>query len=140
MSAPDLLDQVPNTLGAYALAIRLTRPLGLRLPRRRELILPAGRYVYCGSAYGPGGLRARIGRHMRTQKPIRWHVDQLSRAGDITAVKAVPGGRECALLAAILAIPGSSVPVPGFGSTDCRRCPAHLAAVPDDFDLCATAL
>ena len=129
--------EVPDGPGAYAILITLNRPLDLHLPRRAGVILPPGRYVYCGSAYGPGGLRARIGRHLRKTKPIRWHVDRMTAAGAITAVNAVPGGNECALLAGVLAIAGSSTPVPGFGSSDCRRCPAHLAAVPDDFDLSA---
>lgn len=43
---------------------------------------------------------------------------------------AFPGQSECALLARLLEIDeGVSVPVPGFGSTDCRRCPSHLLAV-----------
>ncbi len=50
-------------------------------------------------------------------------------------MQAVPGGRECDLLARVLDIPGASVPVPGFGSSDCRACPAHLVTLPDDLDL-----
>jgi Uri superfamily endonuclease len=116
--------------GAYVLVIELTAPFALdhaSLPRAR--LLP-GRYAYCGSAYGPGGLKARIARHLRRDKPIRWHVDHLTKAGRIVDVQAVPGGRECDLLRLLLAQHGTSVPVPGFGSSDCRRCPAHLVALP----------
>ncbi len=28
---------------------------------------------------------------------------------------------------------GVTVPAPGFGSSDCRHCPSHLAALPPDF-------
>ena len=140
MTVSHAIRDVPEGPGAYAIVITLTRPLDLRLPRRAGVTLRPGRYVYCGSAYGPGGLRARIGRHLRKTKPIRWHVDRITAAGTITAVNAAPGGNECALLAKVLAVPGSSAPVPGFGSSDCRRCPAHLAAVPDDFDLNALGL
>ena len=34
----------------------------------------------------------------------------------------------------VLAAEGTGVPLPGFGSSDCRHCPAHLARVPHDFD------
>ena len=34
----------------------------------------------------------------------------------------------------LLELPGASVPVPGFGSSDCRACPAHLVALPAGFD------
>ena len=35
-----------------------------------------------------------------------------------------------ALVRALLVLPGASVPVPGFGSSDCRACPAHLVMLP----------
>ena len=123
-------EPVPSGTGAYVLVIELTAPFGFEvagLPRAR---LAPGRYAYCGSAYGPGGLKARIGRHLRTDKAVRWHVDRLTAAGRIVDFRAVPGGRECDLLARVLDTPGASVPVPRFGSSDCRRCPAHLVALP----------
>ena len=111
----------------------------MRLARFPDAALSAGTYVYCGSAYGPGGLRARVARHLRREKPMRWHVDYLTRSGSVRAVLALPGGSECALLSSILTHPGATVPIRGFGSSDCRRCPAHLAAVPENFDLaCVT--
>ncbi len=61
---------------------------------------------------------------------MRWHVDRLTAAGRVVDAQPVPGGRECDLLARVLDMSGASVPVPGFGATDCRRCPAHLVALP----------
>ncbi len=127
-------EPVPSGPGAYVLLIELGAPLALDiagLPRAR---LAPGRYAYCGSAYGPGGLKARIGRHLCAEKAVRWHVDRLTAGGRVVDVQAVPGGRECDLLARVLDMPGASVPVPGFGSSDCRACPAHLVALPADFD------
>ncbi len=120
--------------GAYILVVDLTRPLALDLRTSGPTLLAPGRYAYCGSARGPGGLRARIGRHLRKDKTLRWHVDHLTAAGRVTALAAVPGGQECALFRQVLACSGAAVPVPGFGSSDCRRCPAHLASVPRGFD------
>jgi hypothetical protein len=34
------------------------------------------------------------------------------------------------LVRGLLDLPGTSVPLPGFGSSDCRSCPAHLVALP----------
>jgi Uri superfamily endonuclease len=48
--------------------------------------LPAGRYLYCGSDKGPGGLKARLSRHFRHGKSVRWHVDQLTERGSVVAV------------------------------------------------------
>ena len=120
--------------GAYLLLIELAAPLALDIPRLDPATLAPGRYAYCGSAYGPGGLRARIGRHLRCDKVQRWHIDRLTAAGRVAGVRAVPGGRECALLRDLLARPGVSVPVPGFGSSDCRACPAHLVSLPAGFE------
>ena len=72
---------VPPDPGAYLLLIELAAPLALGIPRFGAAILPPGRYAYGGSAYGPGGLRARIGRHLRRDKPLRWHVDRLTAPG-----------------------------------------------------------
>ncbi len=123
-------EPVPSETGADVLIIEFTAPLEIDVVTLPRAALPAGRYAYCGSAYGPGGLNARIGRHQRADKALRWHVDHLTRAGRVVDVKAVPGGRECDLLRLLLAQPGASVPVPGFGSSDCRAGPAHLVTLP----------
>ena len=41
----------------------------------RRASLTEGTHVYVGSARGPGGLRARISRHLRREKKERWHVN-----------------------------------------------------------------
>ena len=127
-------EPVSSGPGAYVLLIELGAPLALEVASLPRAVLPAGRYAYCGSAYGPGGLKARIGRHLRADKALRWHVDRLTAAGRIVAFRAVPGGRECDLLDRLLEAPGASVLIPRFGSSDCRRCPAHLVSLPADFD------
>ncbi|MHA1114017.1 MAG: DUF123 domain-containing protein, partial [Alphaproteobacteria bacterium] len=84
--------------------------------------------VYAGSAYCPGGLRARLVRHFRRDKTRRWHVDELTAVAAEMAAFAVSGGKECDLRTRLAARPGFSVPLLGFGSSDCRRCPSHLLA------------
>jgi len=97
--------------------------------------LDPGHYVYLGSARGPGGLRARVGRHLRLDKARRWHVDHLTARAPITRVVGRPGRSECALVRALLAHPLVAAPVRGFGSSDCRACPAHLLSLPAGLDL-----
>ena len=118
--------------GAYLLVIELGAPLDLTLPRFRGRRLPSGCYLYCGSAYGPGGIAARVGRHERADKACRWHVDRLTAAGHVVASLAFPWGNECELVAHLRRL-GASVPIRGFGSSDCRRCPAHLLAADESF-------
>lgn len=130
-----IADDLPDAPGAYVLVIEIETEITVEPAKRSPVRLAAGRYAYCGSAYGPGGLGARVRRHLRRGKSLRWHVDRLTETGRITALHLVPGGSECALLAALLALPEVSVPVPGFGSSDCRSCPAHLVALPGDFEI-----
>lgn len=96
--------------------------------------LPPGLYAYCGSAYGPGGLRARIARHMKPDKTPRWHVDRLTAAGRIVRIAAHEGGWECDLVDRLRAA-GGRTPPRGFGGSDCRRCRAHLLALEDGCSL-----
>ncbi|MBT3330864.1 MAG: GIY-YIG nuclease family protein [Rhodospirillaceae bacterium] len=134
----DLFD-LPGSLGAYALLIQLPRSLTLPIPRLQSPTLAPGLYVYCGSARGPGGLAARVGRHLRAEKPIRWHVDHLTtggeNAGRVLDVLCLPDGDECELVGQLGAMSGVAVPVPGFGSSDCRQCRSHLLSVPTGFIL-----
>ena len=128
------LTDLGTATGAYLLLVELPKPLALRLAGKQRLLTP-GRHAYCGSAYGPGGLAARLARHLRADKRPHWHIDRLTAAGSIAAVYAQPGGRECDLVASLLRLPGTRIPLPGFGSSDCRSCPAHLVKVPADVDL-----
>jgi len=115
--------------GAVALPPRLVTPERARL---NGGFLDGGWLVYAGSARGPGGLQARISRHLRADKPRRWHVDWLTSApGAKVWACPVPGGDECALLEVAHGLPGAWVPVPHFGSSDCATCPAHLVALPE---------
>ncbi len=117
---------LPKAPGAYLLLIRLAEACRLDIPR-----LPAGRlgpgwYLYAGSARGPGGIRARAGRHLRRAGRMRWHVDRLTAAAAGLWAFPAPGGQECALIDALLARPEFETALPGFGSSDCRRCAGHL--------------
>jgi len=116
-------DDAPLLSGAYVLVIELKRPLKVALLGKPSTTLSAGRYLYCGSARGPGGLRARLRRHMHRGNAVRWHVDRLTEAGAVVGAWALPGGDECALATTLSSLPA---PIAGFGSTDCARCRSHL--------------
>ena len=115
--------------GAYALAVRLARGARLPIAGLGAPSLPAGLYLYAGSAWGPGGIAARLGRHLRRPETRHWHIDHLVAAGAVEDALAFPGGRECEIVARARGLPGAGIPVPGFGASDCRVCPAHLLSV-----------
>lgn len=88
-----------------------------------------GYYVYTGSALS--GLEQRITYHRKKKPRLRWHVDYLLAAPGARVERWVEwetGSRsECALNRLLLSADGASVPVSGFGSSDCKSgCPAHL--------------
>lgn len=119
---------IPARAGGYILVIDLAEPVAVTIGRGKPQALAPGRYLYCGSAKGPGGLRARVARHLRRGKPVRWHVDHLTERGAVIGAWVFPGREECALAAKLSHLPA---PVPGFGSSDCRRCASHLFAWPE---------
>ncbi len=126
---------LPEAPGAYVLLIGLARPLELPIARLSRPTLAPGNYVYCGSARGPGGLAARVGRHLRQDKRPHWHVDHLTANGQVLDVLCRTEGSECELRRRINNHSGVCLPVPGFGSSDCRECPSHLLKVPNEFVL-----
>ena len=116
-------DRIPALPGAYLLLVDLGEVTFETLPSKPSVSLMPGRYIYAGSANGPGGLKARVSRHTRRAKRSRWHIDQLTENGDVLGAWIFPGGVECDLVDMYSALP---VPIVGFGSTDCQRCRSHL--------------
>lgn len=126
-------DALPAEPGTYILLMRVDAPLALTPGRLGEVVLAAGLYAYVGSAHGPGGLRARVGRHLRVEKRPHWHVDALTARAPVVEVWASASVErlECRWAAALAALPGAEGPIPGFGASDCG-CPTHLLRLPAD--------
>jgi Uri superfamily endonuclease len=117
---------IPAVSGAYVLVLGCRRARTIRVGRRGEVRLRVGWYVYAGSAFGPGGLRARVGHHLRPAARPHWHIDYLRAAVRLAAVWYSRGRRcEHEWAARIAAVPGAAVLLRGFGSSDCG-CETHL--------------
>ena len=117
----------PSLLGSYVLVLTLASPTAITVGSLGSVRFPKGYYAYVGSALGPGGLAARLGRHLAPVARQHWHIDALrSRARPVAVWSAVGRERrECAWAQALSALPGVLTPAPGFGSADCR-CSTHL--------------
>ncbi len=124
-------EDLPADRGAYALVLRLARDTRLDIATLGRPVLPAGLYLYAGSAWGPGGIRARAGRHLRRSRARVWHIDHLTEVATVERAVAFPGARECEIADFVVAR-GAQAPVRRFGASDCRRCEAHLLAVEPD--------
>lgn len=121
------LEDLPAHSGSYVLILYLPEAAFMPVGRLGERGFAAGFYLYVGSARGSGGLRSRLQRHLRQNKTAHWHIDHLRRRAEAVEAWFVESSEplECRWGAILRAQPGLVIPVPGFGSSDCR-CPAHL--------------
>lgn len=127
LDAPVDADALPAEPGSYVVELELAADAALDVGRLGRIELPAGRVRYYGSARGPGGLRARLRRHLAGAARPHWHVDALTARFPVVRV-ALARATEHQLVAADLATERWRPIAPGFGASDCRGCPAHLLA------------
>jgi len=118
--------------GSYLLWLRADEAQSITVGALGEMAVPPGVYAYAGSAFGPGGVKARVGRHVRGEGALHWHVDYLRAVADLAAVWFTHDDvrRECDWAAVLRDLPAASVPMDGFGASDCT-CPAHLIRFDD---------
>ncbi len=117
--------RLPAEPGGYALVFRLDETIHVKPGRLGVSELPAGYYLYMGSALS--GLAPRLARHLRRRKKRHWHIDALTSVSRVEQVwwAASDTRLECGWTASALADIEASVPMHGFGSSDCR-CTTHL--------------
>jgi Uri superfamily endonuclease len=108
----------------YVVATWVPRRLEITVGSLGPVTFARGWYAYVGSARR--GRDARVARHLRREKPLRWHADYLFTAAPPRLAWLVDGPlTECELAGALAAQPGAARPVRRFGAGDCR-CPGHL--------------
>ena len=114
-------------VGTYALVMRSVTVALIRVGQRGLLQMHPGFYVYVGSAFGSGGVRARITHHQKISLRPRWHVDYLRRVTELEEVwysyDALRREHQWAHFVKIAR--HAMMPMLGFGSSDCD-CEAHL--------------
>ncbi len=107
---------------SYQILIKLDTNVSIRVGKLGSFTFPKGYYIYTGSAQK--NMTARIERHLKKDKPLRWHIDYLTihPASEIIDVRR-SDVEECQLNQLI----GGEVIVPGFGASDCKaHCGSHL--------------
>ncbi len=107
---------------SYQLLIGLSRSARVDVGRLGRFSFPAGFYVYSGSARR--NIAARLARHLRREKKLRWHVDYLLAARGARVVAVLESTEsECQLCQRL----GGEILVPRFGASDCvAGCGSHL--------------
>jgi Uri superfamily endonuclease len=118
---------VKNQPGTYAIILSPNSEGSIKIGKLGMLKLQTGYYIYVGSAFGPGGLAARIAHHRRISQRPRWHIDYLRAAAEIIELWYTYDTRpmEHDWAEALAGAKGVGAPFPGFGSSDCN-CKAHL--------------
>src|SRR5690606_22892899 len=83
--------------GLYIMWLRIDAPCRVQIGALGEMAFPAGVYAYVGSAQR--SRMPRIRRHLRSDKPLRWHFDYLRSHGSVFAVSLARGAKaeECGL-------------------------------------------
>jgi|TARA_B100001013_G_scaffold211915_1_gene128914 Uri superfamily endonuclease len=122
---------LPSSAGTYAIVMRAQDRQQLQIGRLGGVQLSKGWYVYVGSAFGPGGLAARVSRHLRCHKTRHWHIDHLIWATTVREVWYSQRQRdlEHCWAQAALDQPAAQNLLRGFGASDCQ-CLSHLVRFP----------
>ena len=112
--------------GTYVLVLRCHESRPVQIGRWGELKTRPGYYLYVGSAFGPGGLLARVSRHCREGKRKHWHIDYLREFTNPSSAWYSYGPERLEhTWAEAIGQTKHLVPIEGFGCSDCR-CESHL--------------
>ena len=125
---PEAAARLPKDKGSYVLIAVVCRRKRLEIGRLGCFTLVPGYYAYVGSAFGPGGLRARLGHHLRSTAAPHWHIDYLLSVAEPVELWCAVSARklEQELVEWLAGFPGFSQPIAGFGSSDDRGHASHL--------------
>jgi Uri superfamily endonuclease len=68
---------LPEDKGTYILIASVAQMKRVKIGSLGQFGIVPGFYAYVGSAFGAGGLRARIGHHLESTAAPHWHIDYL---------------------------------------------------------------
>ncbi len=120
--------------GCYQLFFKLSENKIIKVGALGPLRFQAGIYIYSGS--GRKNLLQRIERHLSFSKKKFWHIDYLSSWSDFLFLDIMIyffRESECFFHQLFQKYTHAPIPVPGFGSTDCKNgCGSHLLFLKSD--------
>jgi Uri superfamily endonuclease len=95
----------------------------LEIGRLGKFNIIPGFYAYVGSAFGSGGLCARLGHHLESTAEPHWQIDYLLQVADPIEIWLTTADRKLEKHWAELLedAPGFRIPIPRFGSSDYHR-------------------
>ncbi len=116
-----------TTAGTYALILSSMVDRPLQIGRLGQLHVRRGFYVYIGSAFRPGGVRARVSHHRKPPARPHWHIDYLRAITQLEEIWVTYDliRQEHQWADLFRRMQGASIPLAGFGASDCT-CESHL--------------
>lgn len=120
-------NQMNSAPGTYALILKSPQSMSVRVGKVGIFEFMPGYYIYTGSARGPGGLKARVSRHLKMTKPCHWHIDYLTTRMPVVAIwySYSNSSDECLWAAGLQSNSQKYAEVSGLGASDCS-CLTHL--------------
>jgi Uri superfamily endonuclease len=109
--------------GNYVLLLHLPADETLTIGKLGTFDFPAGWYTYVGSAFGAGGLVGRLKHHLQPVDRPHWHIDYLRQVAQLREIWLSPDAEshEGEWADLMLAIPGATTLIEGFGASDSDR-------------------
>ncbi|MBF0444214.1 MAG: GIY-YIG nuclease family protein [Magnetococcales bacterium] len=119
-------------MSTYTLLIKYTKRHSVEVGAKGYIDIKAGSYLYVGSA--KKSWEKRVGRHLKKEKKMRWHIDYLlTTAGtSVSEVWINHDNCECDTAKAISNLKNSMIIAKKIGSSDCH-CPTHFFALQNGF-------
>ncbi len=116
-----------NETGTYLLVMQSSVSYTVEVGAKGTILLREGTYLYVGSAFGAGGVEARVRRHARTDHAKHWHIDYIRPHCTLqgACISYADTKLECLWARTLLDMACTSAPGQGIGSSDCD-CPAHF--------------
>lgn len=112
--------------GTYALILGCDTNTRVQVGRWGEIELRPGYYIYVGSAFGSGGIKALVSRHWLMHKRKHWHIDYLREyVSPMEAWISYKAERLEHKWAQVFYDMSVMTPIQGFGCSDCKCC-SHL--------------
>ncbi len=114
---------LPDEKGTYVLIASVPQMKRIEVGQLGEFDIVPGFYAYVGSAFGAGGLCARIAHHLESTASPHWHIDYLLQVAEPIEVWYTTADQKLEHCWAELLEQGSHfrIPIPRFGSSDYHR-------------------
>lgn len=123
----EIEQQLPKNKGTYLLFFTLEQTLTCDVGKFAQVTLQPGIYAYVGSAFGSGGLKARLRHHLKINQRCHWHLDYLRPHMQFIQLWLTQDQqrREHQWAGIMQAWRGISIPIEGLGASDCQ-CRGHF--------------